>query len=204
MESSKVSRNPRKIAVALAVSGLLLAGCGEQNTAGKDAVAIGGTFQFYSPDGQTSIFYEEGERAPLANISGDSLMDPGTTIALEDYAGQVVVLNAWGQWCAPCRSESDDLQEVQEHLEKSGGTVLGINVRDYNPEISRDFVKDNGLTYPSIYDPPFKTAAQLGGVPASVVPTTIVLDKQHRPAAVFLQEITAKQLLDVIKPLEEA
>lgn len=204
MESSKVSRNPRKIAVALAVSGLLLAGCGEQNTAGKDAVAIGGTFQFYSPDGKTSIFYEEGERAPLANISGDSLMDPGTTIALEDYAGQVVVLNAWGQWCAPCRSESDDLQEVQEHLEKSGGTVLGINVRDYNPEISRDFVKDNGLTYPSIYDPPFKTAAQLGGVPASVVPTTIVLDKQHRPAAVFLQEITAKQLLDVIKPLEEA
>ena len=47
------------------------------------------------------------------------------------------------------------------------------------------------------------TAAQLGGVPASVIPTTIVLDKQHRPAAVFLREITADEVLDVALPLVE-
>ena len=54
----------------------------------------------------------------------------------------------------------------------------------------------------SIYDPPFKTAANLGGVPSSVIPTTIVLDKQHRPAAVFLREITADDLLEVIDRLD--
>ena len=112
-----------------------------------------------------------------------------------------MVLNAWGQWCAPCRSESDDLQEVQESISPKDGTVLGINVKDHSEEIARDFVTDNGLTYPSIYDPPFKTAAALGGVPASVVPTTIVLDKKHRPAAVFMREITAKELLEVVNPL---
>ena len=83
------------------------------------------------------------------------------------------------------------------------GTVLGINVRDFNADAARDFLADNGLTYPSIYDPPFKTAAAMGGVPASVIPTTIVLDKQHRPAAVFLREVTAKDLLEVTKPLVE-
>lgn len=123
-------------------------------------------------------------------------------ISLEDFDGQVVVLNSWGQWCGPCRSESDDLQRVQEKLEKSGkGTLLGINVRDNVREKAQDFVRDNGITYPSLYDPPFKSALALGGVPASVIPTTIVLDKQHRPAHIFLKEITDKELWDAVEPM---
>ena len=163
----------------------------------------GGTFSFHSPGGQTEITYDEADRQPLAGFEGESLMEPDTTIALSDFSDQIVVLNAWGQWCAPCRAEVDDLQAVHERLQAQGdGTVLGINVRDSNAEIARDFVKDNGVTYPSIYDPPFKTAASLGGVPSSVIPTTIVLDKQHRPAAVFLREITADDLLEVIDRLD--
>lgn len=133
----------KAIAAAIAVVGLSagLVACGEDNTAGQDAVAIGGTFQFYSPDGKQDIFYDEADRAPLQNVEGESLMDEGATESLDKYEGQVVVLNAWGQWCPPCRSESDDLQEVHEFLqEKNAGTVLGINVRDYNPQIARDFL----------------------------------------------------------------
>ncbi|WP_293951286.1 TlpA disulfide reductase family protein [uncultured Corynebacterium sp.] len=186
-----------------------LVACGTDDIAGTDAVAVGGTFQFHSPGGQMDILYEEDERQPLNQVSGDSLMEEGTEINLSDYEGQVVVLNAWGQWCAPCRSESDDLQIIHEELQTAGngdapgGTVLGINVRDYSREIAQDFTEDNGLTFPSIYDPPFMSAAQLGGVPASVIPTTIVLDKQHRPAAVFLREITSDEILDVALPLVE-
>lgn len=192
---------------AVALASLTLVACGEDSTAGTDAVAVGGTFQFHSPGGQTEIFYDEADRQPLPDIRGDSLMDEGTTISLSDFEDEVVVLNAWGQWCAPCRSESDDLQTIHEELQTAGvagapaGTVLGINVRDYSREIAQDFISDNGLTYPSIYDPPFMTAATLGGVPASVIPTTIILDKQHRPAAVFLREVTAKDVLDIALPL---
>ncbi|MCK2199803.1 TlpA family protein disulfide reductase [Corynebacterium callunae] len=199
-----------KFAAILAVvtlGSVTLVACGEDSTAGTDAVAVGGTFQFHSPGGQTEIFYDEAERENLADISGKSLMDETQEINLADFEGQVVVLNAWGQWCAPCRSESDDLQTIHEELqaagdgETPGGTVLGINVRDYSRDIAQDFVTDNGISYPSIYDPPFMTAAQLGGVPASVIPTTIVLDKHHRPAAVFLREVTSQDVLDVALPL---
>ena len=132
------------------------------------------------------------------------MRDTDKTISLEDFEGEIVVLNSWGQWCAPCRAEADDLQEVHSELQKRKiGTVLGINVRDYNPQVSNDFLEDNGLKYPSIYDPPFKTAAALGGVPTSVVPTTIVLDKQHRPATVFLRSITAQDVMDVVDKLEK-
>ncbi len=183
-----------------ALLGALAAGTLTACSSGDD----GATFSFHSPGGQVEIFYDEADRKPVNDVSGESLMEPGKTISLKDYEGKIVVLNAWGQWCAPCRAEVDDLEGAQEKLSASGaGTVLGINVRDYNPQIARDFVTDNGVSYPSIYDPPFKAAASLGGVPSSVIPTTVILDKQHRPAAVFLREVTTDDILGVTDRLEQ-
>lgn len=190
--------------LAAAAIALPLAGCSQDADNAQNAVATGGNFEFITPGGEKVINYEESERKPLRTFSGEDVRDTEKTISLEDYEGEIVVLNSWGQWCAPCRAEADDLQEVHSELQKRKiGTVLGINVRDYNPQVSNDFLKDNGLTYPSIYDPPFKTAAALGGVPTSVVPTTIVLDKQHRPATVFLRSITAQDVMDVVDKLEK-
>ncbi|NYI56891.1 TlpA disulfide reductase family protein [Corynebacterium tuberculostearicum] len=191
------------VLAAVAVA-LPLAGCSQDSDKAQNAVATGGNFEFITPGGEKVINYEESERKPLRTFSGEDVRDRDKTISLEDYDGEIVVLNSWGQWCAPCRAEADDLQEIHTELQKRDlGTVLGINVRDYNPQVSNDFLKDNGLTYPSIYDPPFKTAAALGGVPTSVVPTTIVLDKQHRPATVFLRSITAQDVMDVVDKLEK-
>ena len=191
------------VLAAVAVA-LPLAGCSQDSDKAQNAVATGGNFEFITPGGEKVINYEESERKPLRTFSGEDVRDRDKTISLEDYDGEIVVLNSWGQWCAPCRAEADDLQEVHSELQKRQiGTVLGINVRDYNPQVSNDFLEDNGLKYPSIYDPPFKTAAALGGVPTSVVPTTIVLDKQHRPATVFLRSITAQDVMDVVDKLEK-
>ncbi|MFC3849228.1 TlpA disulfide reductase family protein [Corynebacterium hansenii] len=180
-----------------------LAACGDE-TVGHDAVAIGGTFEFVSPGGQTVIEYAPEDRKPVADVYGDSLMEDGKQIRLSDFKGQMVVLNAWGQWCAPCRSESDDLQVVHEKMREANvGTVLGINVRDHVKSAPRDFVKDNGLAYPSIYDPPFVNAGSLGGIPASVIPTTIVLDREHRPAVVFLKEINESELWAAVQKVAD-
>ncbi|MCG7455105.1 TlpA disulfide reductase family protein [Corynebacterium tuberculostearicum] len=190
--------------LAAAAIALPLAGCSQDADNAQNAVATGGNFEFITPGGEKVINYEESERKPLRTFSGEDVRDTDKTISLEDFEGEIVVLNSWGQWCAPCRAEADDLQEVHSELQKRKiGTVLGINVRDYNPQVSNDFLEDNGLKYPSIYDPPFKTAAALGGVPTSVVPTTIVLDKQHRPATVFLRSITAQDVMDVVDKLEK-
>ena len=197
-------RRRRAVGAVLAAAAVTLAGCAQDSDNAQNAVATGGNFEFITPGGEKVINYEESERKPLRTFSGEDVRDTDKTISLEDYDGEIVVLNSWGQWCAPCRSEADDLQEVHSELQKRKiGTVLGINVRDYNPQVSNDFLEDNGLKYPSIYDPPFKTAAALGGVPTSVVPTTIVLDKQHRPATVFLRSITAQDVMDVVDKLEK-
>jgi thiol-disulfide isomerase/thioredoxin len=186
----------RRIWIAVGVALLLLlAGC----AATKDAVAQTGNFEFVAPGGKTTIFYDPpASRGKAAGISGDSLLHEGTTVGLDDYAGKVVVLNIWGSWCGPCRAEMPQLQSVQE---QTGAAVLGIDVRD-DRDAATDFVRDRGVTFDSIFDAPGRTLAALRGYPRNTVPSTLVLDRQHRVAAVYLTTVRVSELAPVIQRLQ--
>jgi thiol-disulfide isomerase/thioredoxin len=176
---------------------LALAGC----STSKDAVASGQEFRFVAPGGRTEILYDPpASRGAVGALAGDSLLEPGTTIGLADFAGRVVVLNVWGSWCGPCRTEAPDLEFVQQQTAPLGATVLGIDVRD-DRAAATDFIRDRGLTYPSVFDPPGRSLAQLGGVPRNVVPLTVVLDRQHRVAAVYLRSVRVPELIPLVQRL---
>lgn len=165
---------------------------------GDDAVRQGDTFEFVSPGGKTVIFYDPpSERGKVANVSGPSLLSDDKSISLSDFENQVVVINVWGSWCGPCRGEADALEEVYSKTKDSGVAFLGIDFRD-RKQSGRDFVADRQVGYPSIFDYSGRTLAQLT-TPTSVVPTTLVLDRQHRAAAVFLKAITADELQPVVE-----
>ena len=168
---------------------------------GTDAVASGANFDFVSPGGQTDILYDPPEsRNMIGVLAGPDLMANGSDISLTDYAGQVVVINLWGQWCAPCRSEADDLERAYEATKGLGVQFLGINVRDPQRDKAQDFVVDNNVSYPSIYDPSMRTLTALGGnYPTSVIPSTLVLDRRQRVAAVFLRALLTEDLQPVIE-----
>ena len=123
----------------------LLAGC----STSKDAVETGQEFTFVAPGGQTTILYDPPEsRGALRELSGESLLSPGTTVGLDALAGRVVVLNIWGSWCGPCRAEATDLQFVGQETAGDGVSVLGVDVRD-DRAAAADFVRDRGITYDS-------------------------------------------------------
>lgn len=178
------------VAAVTAVS----AGC----STGTDAVAQGDTFQFVSPGGQTVITYAEADRRNVAPLSGPDLAT-GKKVSLSDFAGNVVVINVWGSWCGPCRGEADGLQRVYAQTKDSGVAFLGINFRD-DRSSANDFVTDRSITYPSIYDYGGMTLAALT-TPTSVVPTTVVLDRAHRPAVVYLRSVTAEELRATVNSL---
>lgn len=183
---------------ALLVALLVATGCSFSTPSG-DAPSQAGEFTFVAPGGQTRIFYDPPEqRGTVRDLSGDSLLDPGTTIGLDDFPGQVVVLNIWGAWCGPCREEMPGLQQIHEQMQPSGVTLLGIDVRD-SADAARDFMDDRDITYPSIFDNPGRSLLALNGFPRSTVPSTIVLDRQHRVAAVFLTAIRISELLPVVQ-----
>ncbi|BBY49637.1 alkyl hydroperoxide reductase [Mycolicibacterium arabiense] len=189
----------RLLACVVALSAVLLSGC----STGDDAVAQGGTFEFVAPGGKTDIVYDPPEaRGKPGSIKGPELRDPAKTVSLQDFEDQVVVINVWGQWCGPCRSEMPELQKVYDATKAKGVAFLGIDVRDNNRDAAVDFVVDRKITFPSIYDPAMRTMIAFGGkYPTTVIPSTIVLDRQHRVAAVFLRELLAEDLRPVVERL---
>ncbi|MFB7876485.1 MULTISPECIES: TlpA disulfide reductase family protein [unclassified Nocardia] len=197
-------RRPRVLTVALSALLVIVAAAG--CSTGTDAVATGGgTFEFVSPGGRTDIRYDPpASRGTIGTLSGPDLMNEGKTVSVDDFPNQVVVVNLWGQWCGPCRAESPALEKVYAATKDKGVAFLGINVRDHQRDKAQDFVVDNKIEYPSIYDPSMRTLLALGGnFPTSVIPTTLILDRQHRVAAVFLRSLLAEDLQPVVETIAE-
>jgi thiol-disulfide isomerase/thioredoxin len=183
------------VAVLLAVLGLT--GC----ATGKDAVAVGGQYQFVAPHRQQIIYYDPpSSRGVLTTLSGQSLTRPDARIALRDFPGQVVVINLWGSWCGPCRAEVDDLQQLYQNTKAQGVTVLGIDLRDERDD-ALDFAGNHKITYPLIFDQFGRSLTALNGYPRNVVPSTILLDRQHRVAAVYLTAIRISQIAPAVHTL---
>lgn len=185
-------------ATTLLFAALALAGC----STGSDAVAQGGTFDFVSPGGKLELYYDPpSSRGSIGNLSGADLLTD-KMLSVNQFGGQVVVLNLWGQWCGPCRAEAAGLEQVYTATKDSGVAFLGINVKDPQRDKPQDFVRNNKISYPSIYDPSLRSLIALGSkYPTSVIPSTIVLDRQHRVAAVFLKALTPSDLQPVVTRL---
>jgi peroxiredoxin len=192
----------QRLAIAAALTAGLVIGGVTACTGGKDAVVQNGSFQFVAPGGKTDIRYDPPDRRGRPGpVTGPDLMDPGRTRSLDDFRGKVVVLNVWGQWCGPCRTEVSQLQQVYDANRADGVALLGIDVRD-NRQAAQDFITDRHVTFPSIYDPAMRTMIAFGGkYPTTVIPSTLVLDRRHRVAAVFLRELLAEDLLPVVRRL---
>ncbi|WP_433530861.1 TlpA family protein disulfide reductase [Micromonospora sp. CA-263727] len=134
------------------------------------------------------------QRSGAPDIAGELLK--GGSYDVVDQRGQVVVVNFWGSWCAPCRAEADDLEATYQATKDSGVTFLGINVQD-----SRDKAiafEEGRVTYPSIFDPGSRLALAMD-VPPNTIPATVILDREGRIATV----IRAAVKQDGLQPIVE-
>jgi len=184
------SRRTALTACALLTS-VVLAGCGGGlgGTGDKGYVTGGGTITQLDP----------ADRNKPGNVAGETL--DGEQVALSQYLGKVVVINVWGSWCPPCRSEADDLVEAAKQLQPTGVVFLGINTRDVSKDNALAFERSRGIPYASIFDPGGKNLTAFRGTltPASI-PSTVVIDAQGRVAASILGEVTSvTTLIDVVQ-----
>ena len=172
------------IVAALAVTAGTATACTEANgTNGKDYVAGDGVVIEIPPD----------DRGEPVELSGETLT--GDQVDLADRRGSVAVVNVWWAGCPPCRKEAPLLVDASDEL-PGGGTVLGINIRDSSKDTALAFERGFGVTYPSIYDPGSKL---LLNFPPPFnprdMPSTVVLDRQGRVAALIRGEIPSKLTL---------
>ncbi|EWC60555.1 Thiol:disulfide oxidoreductase related to ResA [Actinokineospora spheciospongiae] len=139
------------------------------------------------------------QRVAIDAVAGEDLVEPGKALSSNDFAGEVVVLNVWGTWCGPCRGEVGKLERVRADTEGAGVEFLGVDIRDNDRSVPVDFVRDRGVGYPSIYDPAGRSLVGLGKYRSIAVPTTLVLDRRHRVAAVFHGAVLAEDVLPRVR-----
>ncbi|MCK5666360.1 MAG: TlpA family protein disulfide reductase [Thiotrichaceae bacterium] len=108
---------------------------------------------------------------PAADFTLKSLS--GKNLKLSEYAGNVVLLNFWASWCAPCRQEMPLLNDLYNKYEKLGFVILGVNVEEQTDK-ARSYIADRPVDFPILFDDKNTVSKQYNVI---AMPTTVMIDR---------------------------
>jgi len=169
---------------------LLATGCGAGSASGESGTS------FVAGDGSIVIL-DPAERVPAPILTGETLA--GEILSSEAFAGDVVVVNVWASWCAPCRSEAPTLERLSKDFADQGVVFIGLNTRDSDTS-ARSFVERFGIGYANVIDR--DGVLQLGfrdSLPPRAIPSTLVIDRSGKVAARVLGAASESSLRGVIE-----
>lgn len=183
------------LAVASVLGLGVIAGCAGPDTLARDYGEVAEQ-DYFSSDGAFSFFASANRSEPVV-FGGET--EFGSEWESGDHVGNPVVVNFWFAGCPPCRLEAKDLASLHQEFVGDGVQFIGVNILD-EPETALTFAREFGIEYPSIMDVA-KGEVRLafaGKASPNAVPTTVVLDRQHRVAARVNGLITDVPLLETM------
>lgn len=123
------------------------------------------------------VFHE----TPVAASGAAFTREDGSTGHLSDYEGQIVLLNFWATWCAPCRKEMPGLDRLQTELGGADFQVVTLATGRNNPAgIDRFFTEENITALPKHNDAKQAVAREMGVLG---LPITVILDRDGQEIA---------------------
>jgi DsbE subfamily thiol:disulfide oxidoreductase len=125
---------------------------------------------------------------PLPVLAGEDLH--GQSLSTEDFAGQVLVINAWATWCDPCEEEQPALVRVARRYDDDGVRFVGIDHQDQSAA-ALEWVRAYDVPYPSFSDRAGGFAAKLGYFG---LPDTYIVDESGTIRFVITGPTTEGQL----------
>jgi len=75
----------------------------------------------------------------------------GENVKLSEHRGEVVMINFWASWCAPCRQEMPLLEEMYKKYSDLGFVLLGVNVEEDSSKAT-ELLRDIPVSFPVLYD----------------------------------------------------
>jgi thiol-disulfide isomerase/thioredoxin len=191
---SAVLAGPRAVRAMLASTAMLaLASCSGGAIAANTPASSGVSFVQGS---YSSTYYRPGSRPAAPAVGGTTLT--GSKFSLSAARGNLVVLNFWGSWCAPCRSEAPTLAALATHFSNAPVRFVGDDVHD-SPAAAEAFEHTFNVGYPSLNDPGEQVALAFHGtVPPVAIPTTLLIDRTGHIAGRIVGGVSYRGLLALI------
>jgi cytochrome c biogenesis protein CcdA/peroxiredoxin len=126
----------------------------------------GAAAAFKAPESGTDI----GNVAP----NFESVTDTGKPVKLSDLRGQVVVLNFWATWCAPCKVEMPAFEKAYQANGNNNFTILAVINSESLDQVTT-FRQQMNVSFPMVMDEKGELQRQYGVVS---YPSTYVLNKE--------------------------
>jgi peroxiredoxin len=125
----------------------------------------------------------------------------GKLVHLSDYRGRVVLLDFWATWCGPCKIEIPWFEDFQRKNQERGFAVLGVSMDDEGWQVIKPFATSAKMNYRVLIGND-QTAQLYGGIDA--LPTTFLIDREGRIAAVHVGLVDRKEFENGIEQLLQA
>ena len=141
---------------------------------------------------------EAGESSAHSVISFTLPDLEGEQQSLEQWQGQVVMVNFWAPWCPPCREEVPAFIELQEKYADKGFTIVGITVDTH--ENAQTFADTMGINYPVlIAEEEGIELAKKYGNKVGALPFTALLDRSGNIVFTHRNELTLEQAEEALQ-----
>ena len=174
---------------------VVLAACGGEGTTQSDDSSTASTS---SPPGPLPGKVRDVGPEPVPDLTLETL--DGTSIDLTAQEGDLLLINFWATWCAPCREEIPDLKALHSDLDNL--TVIGIALDRKGREVVEPFAQKLEINYPIVIDEAGTAEAEFGPIPG--LPTTILVTPEgqitKRVVGIFPTEEMRPTLQEMLSP----
>ena len=119
----------------------------------------------------------------------------GTALEREELAGQVVLLDFWASWCAPCLQDIPVLRSIYEEFAGQGLVVVGVNVDTFERRTLLSFLRRHDMSWSQVHEPDF-SGDLCRAFQVEVLPRTVLIDAEGQLVGVDLRGGTLRAAIE--------
>ena len=98
----------------------------------------------------------------------------GKPVSLDQFKGQVVMINFWASWCGPCRTEMPILEKLHAKYKPMGFTMIGVNVEP-DSSLAAKWLQATPVTFPILFDTKSEVSKLYS---VAGMPSTVIIDRK--------------------------
>ena len=135
-------------------------------------ISSGSSYSIERPDIKNLIIHDQKKKIEKVEFFNSK----NKIVSLNDYKSNLVIVNFWATWCAPCKEEMPHLNKLKSKSDFQEIEIVPINIADEELTKTKEFFEELNLNNLEIfYGSSLELAKEFN---LRGIPTTIIIDKE--------------------------
>ena len=135
-------------------------------------ISSSASYSIERPDIKNLIIHNEKKKIEKAEFFNSK----NKKVNLNDYKSNIVIINFWATWCAPCKEEMPHLNQLKSKSTFEDIEIIPINIADEELKKSKEFFEELNINNLEIF---YGSSLELAKeFKLRGIPTTIFIDKE--------------------------